>query len=91
MAEFLAGPRPIIFVKTDIFNARVALEIENAFGGEAKELSNLIVAGLPELAIVPGIFDQNFVGSNGTHAVVDAIASAPRLTLDVVERRGMHN
>ena len=31
----------------NIFNARIALEVENAFRGEAQELSDLIVAGLP--------------------------------------------
>src|SRR5277367_5321235 len=33
MAEFLSGSRAVIFVETDVLNPRIALEVENAFGG----------------------------------------------------------
>ena len=61
MAEFLAGARAEILEKTDVLDARVVLEIQNAFGGQAQELPNLIVARIPQMAVMARILDQNFV------------------------------
>ena len=47
MAEFLAGVGTVILVETDVLDARVAFEVENSLGGEAKKLADLIVAGMP--------------------------------------------
>ena len=46
MAEFLPGVGTVVFEEADVLDARVALEIEDAFGSEAQELADLIVAGL---------------------------------------------
>ena len=91
MAEFLAGIRAVVLEEADVLDARVALEVENALGGEAQELPDLVVAGIPELAVVPGIFDQHFMSAHRTHAVVNAVAAAAGLAFNVVKRRGMHH
>ena len=91
MAEFLPGAGAIIFIKADVLDARIALEIEDAFGGEAQELANFVVAGIPEMPVVTGILHQNFVRANGAHAVVDAVAAAVGFAFNVVERCGMHH
>ncbi len=56
-----------------------------------RNMADLIVAGIPELAVVPGIFDQDFMSANRIHAVVDAVAAAAGLAFNVIERRGMHH
>ena len=91
MAEFLPGVGAVIFEKADIFDARVALEIEDAFGGQTQELPDLFVAGLPQMPVVSGILDQHFMRAHRAHAVVNAIAAAAGLAFNVVERRGMHH
>ena len=74
MAEFLSGAGPVVLVETDVLDARVVLEIHDALGGETQELADLIVAGIPELAVMPGILDQNFMSANRAHAVVNALS-----------------
>ena len=86
MAEFLSCILPIIFEQTDVLDARVALEIENAFGGEAQKVCNLLIAGFPEMAIVIGIFDEHFMRPDGTHAIVQAVAPTSGLAFDVIQR-----
>ena len=91
MAEFLAGILAIVFEQADVLDARVALEVENALGGEAKEVRDLIVAGIPQMPVVARIFDQHFMRAHRMHAVINSVAAAARLALDAVERRGMHD
>src|ERR1022692_389160 len=61
MAEFLAGVGAVVLVETDVFDAWIVFEIKDTFGGEAQELADLIVAGIPEMAVMAGILDQNFM------------------------------
>ena len=91
MAEFLPGAGTEILKEADVLDTRVALEIQDALGGQAQELSNLIVAGIPELPVVPGILHQHFVGADRIHAVVNPVAAPARFAFDVVERRGVHH
>ena len=81
----------VILEEADVLDARVALEIQNALGRQAQKLPNLVVAGIPQLPVVPGILDQHFVSAHGTHAVVNAVAAPARLAFNVIERRGMHH
>ena len=69
----------------------IALEVEDALGGQAQELPNLIVAGLPQMTVVAGILHQHFMRAHRIHAIVDAVAAAAGLAFDVIERRGMHH
>src|ERR1700679_2120059 len=90
MAKLLPGARAEVFEEADIFNARVALEVEDALRGEVQKLFNLSVAGIPEMAVVLRILDDDLVRADGAHAVVEAVAAASGLTFDVVERGRMH-
>lgn len=70
MEEFLAGAFSMIFKDTDVLEAAIALEVLDAQGGEAEELLDFGVGGIPDVAVVAGVFDENFVSADGTHAVV---------------------
>src|SRR5713226_9372927 len=76
MAELLSGIRAMVFEEADIFDARIALEIEDALGGQAKEPLDLRVAGIPNMAVVARVLDQNLVRADRVHAVVEAVATA---------------
>src|ERR1017187_9040941 len=41
------------------------------------------------MAVVAGIFAENFVRADRSHAVVETVAAAGRLAFDMVERIGM--
>src|SRR5215469_17990076 len=90
MAEFLAGVLAVVLIKADVFDAWVALEVENPLRREAEKMSDLIVTRIPEVPIVPRILDKHFMRSDRTHAVIKAVAAASRVAFDVVERPGMH-
>jgi len=64
MAEFLAGTGAVILVHTDVLDARIALEVQDSFGGETQKLPNFIIACVPQLAVVPGILHQNLMRAN---------------------------
>jgi hypothetical protein len=91
MAEFLAGVPTVVLEKADILDASVVLEVEDAFGGQAQKVSNLVVASIPKMAVVARILYQYFMRADGMHAVVKTVAAAAGFTLDVVKRCGMHD
>src|SRR5580658_3836226 len=91
MAEFLPGVWPEILEEADVLDAWIVLQVHDALGGQSQELPDLVVAGLPEMPVVPGIFHQNFMSADGTHAIIDAVATAVGLAFNVVQRRGMHH
>ena len=84
MTEFLSGIRTEIFKKTDVLDARIAFEVEDALGGEAKEVSNFIIGGVPKMTVVVRVLNQDFMGADRMHAVVDAIATASGLAFNAV-------
>ena len=91
MAEFLACAFTVILVETYVLDARIALEIEDALGGQAQKMSDLVVTGIPQMTVVARIFDQHFMRANRVHAVVNAIASAVRFAFNMVKRAGMND
>ena len=91
MAEFLSGVLAVVLEETDVLDAWVALQVEDALGGQAQEVPDFIVAGVPQMAVVARVFDQHFVRAHGVHAVVDAVAAAAGFALNAVERLGMHD
>src|SRR5580704_10187642 len=91
MAELLPGVVAIVLAKADVLDAGIAFEIEDALGGQAKKVGDLIVAGAPEMPIMAGVFDQDFMRTHGVHAVINAVAAAVRFALDTVEGFGMHH
>src|SRR5271165_4227711 len=91
MAEFLPGVLAVVLEETYVLEAGVALEVENALGGEAEKVRDFLIAGVPQMAVVAGIFDQDFMRADRVHAVINAIAAAAGLAFDVVERLRMHH
>src|SRR5258708_1999107 len=89
MAEFLAGVRTVVLEKADILDAGIVLEIEYAFGGQAQKVSDLVVAGVPKMAVVARILHQYFMRTDGMHAVVKAVTAPAGLTFNVIKRCGM--
>jgi hypothetical protein len=81
----------VILENADVLKATVPLQILNAMGNQAQELFNLRVARIPEIALVARILKQNFVSTHRSHAVIETISAATGLTLDVIERMGMHH
>ena len=47
MAEFLAGVFAVVLEQADVLDAGIALEVEDALGGDAQEVCNFVVAGAP--------------------------------------------
>ena len=91
MGEFLPGALAVILKDADVFQAGIAFQILNAERGEMQELLDFGVAGIPDMAIVARIFDEDFVGSNRSHAIVEAFAAALGFALDVVESLRMND
>src|ERR1039458_2005060 len=87
--EFLSGFRAVILEDADVLEPAVALQILNPQGGQAQELCDFEVGCIPDMAVVAGIFDQNFVSADRSHAVVEAVGAAGSLAFDVVERMGV--
>src|ERR1700733_4907645 len=55
MAELLASAGAEILEQANVLYAGVALEVQDALGGQAQELPDLIVTGEPEMAVVAGV------------------------------------
>src|ERR1700687_4115049 len=91
MAEFLPGILTIVFEQADVFDARIAFEVEDALGDQAEEVCNLIVAGVPQVPVVARIFDQHFMCADRVHAVINTVAAAVGFALNAVKRRGVNN
>src|ERR1019366_2580302 len=87
--EFLSGFLAMILENADVLEPAVALQILNPLRGQAQELFDFEIARIPEMAVVAGIFDQNFVSADRSHAIVEAVGAAGRLAFDVVERMRM--
>src|ERR1700738_2050739 len=91
MTEFLAGVPTVILEEADVLDTSIVLEVEYAFGGKAQEVSDLVVAGVPNMTVVARILYQHFMRADGVHALVKAVAAAAGLSLNVVKRCGMNH
>src|ERR1700693_5316701 len=91
MAEFLPGILAIILEQADVLDARIALEVEDALGDQAEGVCGLIVAGIPQVAVVARIFDQSLVRADRVHAVINTVAAAAGFALNAVKRRGVNH
>src|SRR6202140_2308397 len=83
--EFLSRSLAVILENADVLESAIALQILNPLRGQTQELFDLDVTGIPDMAIVAGIFQQNFVGAYRSHAVVESVAAAGRLAFDVIQ------
>ena len=91
MAKLLTGIFAVVLEETDVFDAGVALEVEDALSGHAEKMSNFFVAGAPQMAVVARVLDQYFMRAHGLHAIINAVAAAARFAFNAVERLGMHD
>src|SRR6202163_3008838 len=85
VVEFLPGCLAVILENADVLESAIALQILNPLRGQTQELLDLDVTGIPDMAIVAGIFQQNFVSAHRSHAVVESVAAAGRLAFDMVQ------
>src|SRR5579859_2211098 len=91
MAEFLSSALAVILKQADVLDARIALEVKNALGDNAKVVSDLFVSRSPQMAVVARVFNDHLMGAHRMHPVIDAVAATARLALDAVERLGMND
>src|ERR1017187_822364 len=89
MAELLAGILAVVLEEADVLDARIALQVEDALGGDAEEVRDFVIAGAPKVSVVVGVFYQHFMRADGVHAVINAVTAAVGFALDAVERSGM--
>src|SRR5260370_20374754 len=76
VVEFLPGCLAVILENADVLESAIALQILNPLRGQTQALFNLDVTRIPDMAIVAGIFQQNFVSAHPSPAVVEAVAAA---------------
>src|SRR6266404_2817649 len=91
VVEFLSRGLAVILENADVFEPAIAFQILNPLRGQTQELFDLDVTGIPDMAIVAGIFQQNFVSAHRSHAVVESVAAAGRLAFDVVQGLRMND
>src|ERR1700689_1796633 len=91
MLEFLSSAAAVVLINADVLEAPVALQVLNALGHQQQKLSDLGVAGVPEMPVMARILDQHLVGADGAHAIVDTVSPARSVALDVIQRDGMHH
>src|SRR6266550_4670638 len=61
MLEFLSRAGALILEDADVFETAVALQILNTLCHQAQELFQFGVAGIPQMAVVMGVFEQKLV------------------------------
>src|SRR5216683_133293 len=89
VVEFLSRGLAVILENADVLESAIALQILNPLRGQTQELFHLDVTGIPDMAIVAGILQQNFVSAHRSHAVVESVAAAGRLAFAMVQGLGM--
>ncbi len=83
---FLAGLRSLILEYGDVFEARVALEIRDPQRIGFQHALDLLVAQLGKRSGVVARLDDDLVGADGGHAVIDSLGRARRVSFHVIER-----
>src|ERR1700675_759715 len=91
VVEFLSRGLAVILENADVLESAISLQILNPLRGQTQELFDLDVTDIPDMAIVAGIFQQNFVSPHRSHAVVESVAAAGRLAFDVIQSLRMDN
>ena len=89
--EFLSGGRAVVFKDADVFEALVFFEVLDALRDQSQELLDGGVGRVPELTVVVWAFEQDFVGADWTHAVVESIAASVRIAFDAIQGVGMND
>src|SRR2546422_8073847 len=91
MLEFLSRAAALILEDADVFETAVALQILNTLRHQAQELFQFGVAGIPQMAIVMGVFEQKLVRTDRSHAVIQTVAPATGFAFDPIDRRRVND
>ncbi len=83
--ELLPCAGAVVLENADVLEAPVALEVLNALRGQLQKRLDLGIAGIPQLAVVPGILHQHFMGADRTHAIIETIAAAAGVAFHAVQ------
>ncbi len=75
----------------DVFKATVFLEVVDAQGAQLQVLLDLAVVGVPQVAIVAGILDDDLVRADRLHGVIQTVAGAARFAFNPVDGMRMHH
>jgi hypothetical protein len=89
MLEVLTRADAEVLEHADVAETLVAFQVLNSLSCEKQELLDLGVVGLPQLAVVLGIFDKHFMRAHRRHAVIESLAAALGFALDVVDGVGV--
>ena len=91
VVEFLTGVVTEVLDDADVLEAVIFLKVVDAMGTQRQVLFDLAVIGVPQLAVVTGVLDDDLVRANRLHGVVQAIARAAGFAFDPVDGMGMHH
>ena len=89
MVELLPGMAAEVLDHADVLEAAILLKVVDALSTKRQVLLDLAVVGVPQLSIVAGVFDDDFVSSDRLHGVVQAIAGATRFAFNAIDGMGM--
>src|ERR1700685_1129769 len=91
MLELLARAISVILEDADVLEAAVTFKILDALCCEQQKLLELEVACIPEVPIVDGVFNQNFVRADRAHLIVNAVPAPGGFALNVIQRSGVND
>src|SRR5208283_5280265 len=89
VVELLTGGAAEILEDADVLETNVTLQVLNPLAAQSQVLLDLAIVGVPEMAVVAGVFDDDFVRSDWPHCVVKSVARAARLAINAVQRMRM--
>ena len=89
VVELLSGMAAEILDDADVLEAAILLEVVDTLSAKRQVLLDLAVVGVPQLAVVAGILDDDLVRADRLHGVVQAVARAAGLAFDPVNGMGM--
>src|SRR5258706_10466006 len=91
MLALLSRAGAFIFENAHIFETAVALQVLNSLSDQAQELLDFAVAGRPQMLVVAGVFEQQLVRADRSHAVIETVAATRGLAFNPVDRCGMNH
>src|SRR6476619_6264413 len=90
MLEFLTSADTVIFEDAYVFEARVSLEVLYPLPSQYQKQLDLAGARIPKLTVMAWVFDQYFVRSHRSHAIVQSVPPPAGFPFYAIQRCGMH-
>src|SRR4029077_6298184 len=91
MLELLPSAVSVILIEAHVFETSVAFKILNTLRGKQQKLFDLEIACSPQMPVVRGVLHQHFVRADWAHPVVNTVAAAGCLAVDMIQRAGMND